>query len=548
MMRRILIVLALIALFLIANRAAFEGYFSDDDFDNLSWATVAGIDSFTRELITPLFSNNNTRPTGGLFYRFTGLGFGLDFPRYIPLLFLLHWANTGMIYLLLRRKQFSPPLSVATATFFLFHSALLEAWWKPMYVFDLLAATFCLLTWLLHGTRFWAAGLLTFWLAYKSKEIALFFPVLLAFDNWRRALPFFLISLNFGLQSLPVNAGRNNNYTLRFHPSSLLITIPFYAKHFFVYKWGALTLAPLLYFARDRRLLAPLASFCALLIPLLFLPGRLFSVYLYVPLIALLPALAAVLARTPFRLALALLTAFLVLDYAKLIEKRRTELALAHEAKAWVEQLRAAHQHTPLPSIAYYENSPSSFLLHGMTGALRLITANPAARVLNPEIEANRLLATAPLPTLSWFRPTHTLTLNYHRHGEAVRGSLTLAEPSSAWQLGDGWYDREGHFRWGARRATLLLAASPQHSHLELTLNNGPALLEAIRALDLTVKANGLPLGQSRFTTPGTPTLSFPLAPRTEGRLEIELLASPGFRPPGDDRELGFALLSTRLR
>ncbi|MFN7544423.1 MAG: hypothetical protein ACK5TN_16705, partial [Acidobacteriota bacterium] len=307
-------------------------------------------------------------------------------------------------------------------------------------------------------------------------------------------------------------------------------------------------LAPLLYFARDRQLLAPLPSFCARLIPLLFLPGRLFSVYLYVPLIAILPALATVLARTPFRLALPLLTVFLVLDYAKLIEKRRTELALAHEAKAYVEQLQSAHRQSPLPSIAYYENSPASFLLHGMTGALRLITANPAARVLTPEIEANRLLAATPLPTLSWFRPTHTLSLSYHQHREARLSELTIANPASAWQLGDGFYDREGHFRWAARRATFFLAAQPQHSHLDLTLNNGPALLDAIGALELTVKANGATLGQARFTTPGTPTLSFPLPAKTEGRLELELLASPGFRPPGDGRELGFALLSARLR
>ena len=107
-------------------------------------------------------------------------------------------------------------------------------------------------------------------------------------DHWRRALPFFLISANFGLQAMLVNAQRDTVYTLRFTPQSLLTTIPFYAKQAVINKFGALLLLPLTYFAANREFAKALVGTLALMLPLLFLPGRLFGVYLYVPLLALL--------------------------------------------------------------------------------------------------------------------------------------------------------------------------------------------------------------------------------------------------------------------
>lgn len=530
--------LAIVVLFWIANRAAFEGFFSDDDLDNLSWATVAGLDSFLRELVSPLFSPTNTRPTGALVYRWLGPRFEL----WLPLLFTLHLSNAALVFTLLTRLEL--PAFPATL-FFTFHTALLEAWWKPMYIFDLLAATFCLLTWLLFLTRFWPAALLTFWLAYKSKEVALFFPVVLAFHHWRHALPFFLISASFGLQALIANQGRDNPYTLRFSLSSLAVTVPFYAKHFVLNKYGALLLAPLALYSREPILWRSLAAFLLLLLPLLFLPGRLFSVYLYVPLLGLLPGLAAVMARVP-RPALVLgLTLFLGLDYLALRDKRRRELALGHESRAYFTQLRAA---APLPSTAYYENAPLEFRLHGIRGALRLVTGDPNARVLNPELEADRQAATSPLPTLHWFRPTQTLSVRYHQYGETTQSTLNFADASAAWQLMDGWHDREGHFRWASPRARLRLLAEPTHTQLAVHYNLGPALLAATGPLTVELLLNGVPLGRTVLNQPGTPTLSYPLPAPLSGPVIFELRSSPGYTPPGDGRSLGIALLSVGLR
>jgi hypothetical protein len=546
MMRRVAIVLAILVGFVILNRGAWEGYFSDDDLDNLSWATVAGIDSFTRELATPVFSKSNTRPTGGLYYRWAGHAFEWNFGNYLIPLFALHWLNAGMVFLLLRRKGFGEWPALASVLFFLFHSALLEAWWKPMYIFDLLAGTFLLFTWLLFGSRYWWAGLATFWLAYKSKEVALFFPVVLALENWRQALPYFLVSLNFGLQALLVNRERNTVYTLRFHPSSLLTTVPFYFKQAVLNKFGALLLAPLAWYARHLDFARAAAGTLAMMVPLLFLPGRLFSVYLYVPLIVLTPGIAAIASRVPPRALAVGLAVLLGIDFQVLRTKRKTELAMAHEARAYMDQLRAAK--AQLAPTAYFENVPLGYRLHGITGALRLVLHNPDARVLNPENEVDRRAATQrPLPTLSWFAPTKTLSIVPHQYGEAKSDHVDFKDPASGWQITTGWYDREGNFRWASRQARLRLLSTPEHKQLAIRFNNGPMAMQLAKSIHVAILLDGELIGERTFTTAGTPVETFALPRPKSGPVEVELRASPGFRVEGDDREFGIAVMTAEL-
>ena len=103
--KRLLGFSALTALFVIGNRGAFEGYFSDDDLDNLSWATVAGSDTLPPVLVSPEFSKTNTRPVGAYFYRWAGWAYGLQFERYLPWLFGFHLLNGVLLWVLLRRPR-----------------------------------------------------------------------------------------------------------------------------------------------------------------------------------------------------------------------------------------------------------------------------------------------------------------------------------------------------------------------------------------------------------------------------------------------------------
>ncbi len=547
-MKRILIALAIVVVFVIANRAAFEGYFSGDDLDNLSWATISGLDTFYKELVTPVFSETNTRPTGALFYRVTGRAFGLDFARYIPVLFALHIANATLLFWILRRKQIAEPAAWAATIVFLCHAALLEAWWKPMYIFDLLAATFCLATWLLFNTRRWPLALLTFWLAYKSKEVALFFPVVLAIDNWRRAIPFFAISASFGLQALRVNATRNNPYTLRFNVASLAHSIPFYAKQAYIDKWGALLIALLLSFVRTLQPVKYFAATIALLIPLLFLPTRLFSVYLYVPMIPAAVGLALVFVRVPAKaLAIGLLL-WLGLNFTVLRGKRKTELSIAQESRAWVTQLASAHKASALANPAFYENAPPGLPDYGMRGALRLITKNPAAELLDPEQDVARQRAKdRALPTLYWFRPRNLLTIVPHRFAEAENNYLEFQSPSAAWQLKDGFYDRENGYRWTAPIATLMLAAPPDATTIQIRLNIGQPIIDAVRRIHLKVYVDNELTGETDIAERGIPVLNFALKRKLSGPAEVRLETTPGYTPPADGRSLGVAVVGIGL-
>ncbi len=61
----------------------------------------------------------------------------------------------------------------------------MDAYWKPMYCFDLLCTAFSLGSILLYAQRRWVLSFVAFWCAYKSKELAVMLPVvLLAWECW----------------------------------------------------------------------------------------------------------------------------------------------------------------------------------------------------------------------------------------------------------------------------------------------------------------------------------------------------------------------------
>src|SRR5260370_2551345 len=101
--------------------------------------------------------------------------------------------------------------------------ALFDDFWKPMYIFDVLCATFCLLSLWCYATGRWMLSFVAFWLAYKSKEMAVMLPaVLLGFEfwfgkhRWKPLVPFFPGSLSFGAQWILGNPYKDNQSTLPF--------------------------------------------------------------------------------------------------------------------------------------------------------------------------------------------------------------------------------------------------------------------------------------------------------------------------------------------
>ena len=142
----LLLFAAFAALFLTVNRDAYRGYFQDDEIDNLSWTPYLGPLDFLKGAATPQFQANNFRPVGHYYFHAVEEVAGLDFPVYVAVLQAFHLLNVWLLWLVARRLGAAQFAAAAACLFFGLHMALFDDFWKPMYVFDVLCATFCLLS------------------------------------------------------------------------------------------------------------------------------------------------------------------------------------------------------------------------------------------------------------------------------------------------------------------------------------------------------------------------------------------------------------------
>ena len=153
-----------------------------------------------------------------------------------------------------------------------------------MYVFDVLCTTFCLLSLWCFARERWVLSFIAFWLAYKSKELAVMLPVVLAAyefwfgkQRWKPLAPFFLVSLSFGLQGMWGNPNKDNDYTFRFTADALARTSAFYASRVFLLPYLGFVVPAFALFARNRRTWFGLAMLGLFLVPMSFSPRQKFQ-------------------------------------------------------------------------------------------------------------------------------------------------------------------------------------------------------------------------------------------------------------------------------
>src|SRR6266481_3911460 len=279
-------------LFLILNAPSYTGYFQDDDLDTMGWSPFVPALVYLQGLASPRFMPSNFRPVGHYYYHLLTILFHLDFAAYIIPLQTAHLFNVWLLWIIARKLDLDTTAIFIGAVFYLFHAALMDVYWKPMYVFDLLCTTFCLVSLLLWLHKRWILSFVAFWFAYKSKELAVMLPLVMATyefvlgeKRWKPLIPFFLASLSFGLQGLLLNRNKDNDYTFRFHLDALAKTGSFYSSRLFSLRLAGLALLPLPFIIRDRRIWFGVSTAILLLIPLLFLPGRQFAAYWCLPMV-----------------------------------------------------------------------------------------------------------------------------------------------------------------------------------------------------------------------------------------------------------------------
>jgi hypothetical protein len=410
----ILCFLALAVIFWLVNRDAHRGYFSGDDLTTLLWAPGGNTLDWVQLLITPVLNTNNFRPVGSFYYKWIAMKYHLRFRAYSIALQWLHVINAALILILLRRLRFPVFAGIASCCWFEFSAVLLQAFWKPMYVFDVLCCLFCLLTILLYERGHWILGLLTMWLAYRSKEVAVMLPLvvasyefLLGQKRWKRLIPYFLISLNFGLQAL-FHKVPESDYSLHFTPQTLLATSTFYGSALLAGP-GVVLLALALPQARhDRRLWWGLLSALCLLAPMLILPGRLFEVYWYIPFIGLTVAAAALAAQAPpWTLAIGL-TLWMAVNYTDVKERGHALLKEEWEARQYGQDVEKYARLNPVRTAILYDGTPEGLHSWGLQ-ALVIMNWNSPPKV-QPAAE-NQMDVEPGTGLLRWNAERHTLEI-----------------------------------------------------------------------------------------------------------------------------------------
>jgi len=531
------------------NYTAYRGYFMHDDFEFLSWAPKTGLLEFLTGFFSPLYSPKNFRPPGHFYYHVMGSTFGLQFPPYIFSIHVLHLLNAWLLWRVMRRLGITGKACAAGVFFFVFHVALFEAWWKPSYIFDMLAAAFCLLALLAWLGGRWIVSLACFWVAFKSKELAVMFPavllcyeILLGSGRWLKLAPFFVISASFGFQALIFSPHKNDIYTFHFDLGSLGRTFSFYSKKFLFVPYSAVALAALPPLVRDRRLWFGLASACLYLAPLLFLPGRLEIVYWYLPMTGVAIALAA-LAEAHARLVLIFLVLWLPWDLINFTRVRRKIFAVEDTNRVYVSALANFARAQPGTRSFIYETSPLGLSDWGLHAALNCVYNRLDVKLYFADDPASwRVLDQAAL--LEWDAPARRLTIVDWAHADQRQSHLDMKFLTAMFQLSQGWYTIDGSYRWTAPDAEANLWRPAGAREFEINCMLPPGEIEMAGKVIVGVTLNGQALDPRELTREGPQAIRWSLPAAAAAMNRVEFHVTPPFRPPTDPRALGLYVSS----
>ena len=536
-----LILLFILAIFVIFNKAAFQSYFSDDDFSNLLLANWVPWKSLAKELFSLGFKIN-VRAVGLLYYKTLGATAHLHFVPYVALLQALHVATAFMLWLFLRRLGLGTWAAAMGCFFFVMHMSALPAYWKPMYVFDVLCGFWVIVALLLYQRDRFVLSFICAWLAFRSKEMELMLPLVLLLYEWRFGqkrwkplVPFFLMSLSFGIQGLLHQRGPETAYTMHVTLPGLWSRVTYYGTNLLYAPFLGLAVSMGLLFLRLPMIRFGVLGFWILLIPLLFFPSLGSGAYLYVPLLAFTVAIAAVAQWRPW-LAMLFLTLWIPASYQQLRENRRPILAFYHEHRPYVEQVLATFAAHPAPKAVVFDGTPVDFSIWGQQGLFGYALNNHDLPIYSvDQREAQEAIRQPGTVLLTWNRIEHRL-LSETFPGEGHEHSyVDFNKINPFWQLKQGWKTLVGGCRWISPRAVITLRQPQGDLMFSMRVGLGPGQAERLHQL-LQVSSEGQTIGEYRFTKSGFQTISWRMPSGIQNAKDFEIDVSPEFRQaPGTD-------------
>jgi hypothetical protein len=523
--------IAIVWYFFIANRASYRGFFPNDDLDNIANARGLVAADYAKALVRPDPGGDGYfRAVGYFFYTVLSRIAGLRFWPYVAAIQIIHLVNVLLVFLLARAVGARPFGACAAALLFVFHAAALDIYWQPMYVFDLLCATFTLICLLAYVYRQMTIAIVSFWLAIKCKETCILLPVVLALlefwlgsRKWKRLIPFAAISGVILIFAFVGNAHRDSDYTFRFTFAAFKTCVLYYARAlaFAPYVGLAVLAVPFIVFS-NRRVRWGIATFVLFLAPLLFLPGRLYEAYLYLPLIGLAIAVSF---ATPL-LAVLLFAAWLPWNYMQIKPYRNQNLAWAAERFKWFQATRdlvAAHPETER---FVYDSAPESLTPLGITGALRALRPPEASTYVAAfgSPEARDLFGHPPFALLTWDSGYHALRA---LAGVTDVAYIRLDSSAPAWQLEDGWSGNQGPFRWMEPIAKARLLRPTGSRRFEVLVYVSQVYIERLHESRFEVLINGTSLGTQVLREAKPTRISFAIPNGSEKTAQIEFRVTP---------------------
>ena len=453
---------------------------------------------------------------------------------------------------MLRRLGINPFAAVAGAAFFVLNVSALDVYWKPMYVFDLLCATFSLGALLLYARGNWLAAIPMMWLAYKAKELAVVLPVaLLAYEiwfgnrRWKRLAPFFLISFCFGIQALLSPQPKGSAYAFVFTPAALSQTLQFYSARLFLLPFAGLVFVVIPFVVRDRRLWFGAVILTAFFAPLMFLPLRLYPAYTYVPLTGAAIELAVLAGMVPPAATLAFFALWLPWNVLELRADRKTTLTADDQVRVYAGALMEFARRHPEPPVIVLSSRPDSFQMWGIVAALNYPNDGPQSpyRIV-PENAVSKLPADTAITFINWDRQHSRVTFLSKDAKVSDAAYLKMGADTPFWQLDSGWYGLDEYFRWTEPHATAHLAWPEGAGQFEVVVNVSPSILKTNGYTEIRPFINGHDLGAKRFDLPGLETMRWNLPPRDRATANVELTITPPGHFPPDPRLLGAPIVS----
>jgi hypothetical protein len=523
-----------LGVFVVFNKAAFQSYFSDDDFANLAlfepwWSLVR--DTFTLALLP------NFRPVGAMFYKAMGPTAGFHFAYYVAALQTIHVATSLLLWLFLRRLGLRPIPAALGCAFFMLHVSSLPAYWKPMYVYDVLCGFWVVLSLLLYQRGRFVLSLLCAWLAFKSKEMELMLPVvLLGYEwffgrdqnagklRWRPLIPFFLISMSFGLQSLMIK-GPETVYTMHVTAANVWAGISYYGGRLFYAPFSGLIISIGLLFLGSRFVRWGVIGFWLLIAIMFGFPGREFGAYLYVPLLCYAVAVAGVAQAKPLWAAL-FLVLWIPASYEELQTERKPLIAYHYEHLPYVTQILESLKTHRSPTAVVYDGSPIDFNAWGQEGLFPFALSHwnlPVYRASQPEaMEAVRRPGAILFTWDNLHRQVFTDTFPGDGNELAY---VDFAKENPIWQLKSGWNPLSGDCRFTKAHAIIALRQPAGDTDLVI----GAQMLPEQEKLHqvLRVSLDGRIIGEYAFDKGGLHTPRWPVTASIESLKDVELDVNP---------------------